>query len=428
MSFIDGLASGLDTTSIVNQLMAIERRPQVALTQRRDQEQAARTELSAIRSDVSALRTLAADLRLPGGWDGIIATSSNDEAVSVQAGTSATTSTYSFQVTALATAASVYSTAEYATTDTAVNGAVTLQEIVNDVNSQDLGYTAAAVNTGTGYRLQLTATETGADSAITVDPGIFGAIAFTTLSTGTDAELTIQGDNPFTVVSSTNTFTELLPGVSVTVNAVTDTPVTVTTEPDVEGLAEKVTGLVDKMNEILTRISTSTNNGPTGPRAVLQGNQDARRAADELRNALVAPVDDNLFTSVGIVGIELTREGTLTFNAEHFKEAFVSDPLSLTALFADRAGDGEPGALDRLVEAADFATSVGEGYLYTAGESSDRRIDDYGRQIDAFERRMELRESTLRRTYANLEVALGGLQQQSSWLTGQLASLGGLQQ
>ena len=79
----------------------------------------------------------------------------------------------------------------------------------------------------------------------------------------------------------------------------------------------------------------------------------------------------------------------------------------------------------RLALSGEQATTVGEGYLYTAGEAADRRIDDYGRQIDAFERRLELRESTLRRTYANLEVALGGLQQQSGWLASQVASLGG---
>ena len=41
----------------------------------------------------------------------------------------------------------------------------TLQEVVNAVNSTDNGYSALAVNTGSGYRLQLTADETGAGSS-----------------------------------------------------------------------------------------------------------------------------------------------------------------------------------------------------------------------------------------------------------------------
>ncbi|MGI9597401.1 MAG: flagellar filament capping protein FliD, partial [Acidimicrobiales bacterium] len=268
-------------------------------------------------------------------------------------------------------------------------------------------------------------------STIDTDPAVFGAMGFTVLSTGTDAELTLQGDNPFTIVSSDNTFDEILPGVTVTVNAVTTTPVTVSTERDVEAVTESVNELVTKLNEIISRIATSTSNEPGAARSVLQGNREARRAAEQLRNAFTAPMEDNPFTSVGLVGVELTREGTLTFNQEQFKDAFLSDPAGLTDLFASRSvaeGEAELGALDRLIDIAENATKVGEGYLFTATQASERRIDDYGRQLENLERRLEIRESTLRRTYANLEVALGGLQQQSGYLSQQLSSLGGAAQ
>ena len=631
MTNIDGLSSGLDTTSIINQLMQLERRPQAALTTRRDQEQAARTELSEIRSDLTALRNQAADLRLTTGWDKLTATSSNPDAVSVTASSATTTGSYTFEVSQVATAASVYSDQVYASMDDAtgatgpsvfsssghqalgfstlegsgfpegpitfeviqgsepaktvggiptipitvdgtndgidfevngfnfsvtlqhgsydteqaladalgaaiaghtgasavataqlnennrlvlstrdegsehgivvtggtamqdlgftlgqaatgvdaqieVDGVVTalsdvtagevvnlpssgagtiaatisggiragaatvgqattgggsLRDLVNGINEADLGYTAFAVNTGAGYRLQLTANETGAASTIDTGAGGFGAMTFTELSAGRDAILTVKGDipaNDLTITSSTNTFDELLPGVSITVNDVTTGPVTVSTERDVEAVTASVEELVTKVNELLSRIATSTSNNPDGSRTVLQGNREARRAAEQIRNALVGPVEGNAFTSIGVVGLELTRGGTLSFDTARFAEAFTSDPTSLTALFANRGLEGgttELGALDRLIDAAEAATTVGQGYLYTAGEAADRRIDDYGRQIDAFERRLELRESTLRRTYANLEVALGGLQQQSGWLASQLSSLGG---
>ncbi len=632
MSNIDGLSSGLDTSSIINQLMQLERRPQVALTNRRDQETAARTELSEIRSDITAIRNMAADLRLTTGWDKLAATSSNEDAVSVQASAAATTGSYSFEVTSVATAASVYSTQVFAdpssstgatgpssfsasgygalgfsalegtgfadgaisfevtqasaaakiegsniptipitidgtndgvdlevsgfnfsvtlahdtySTEQAladaiaaaiagsagaglataslnqnnrielstgaegsdhsirvaggtaafalglsqgrhrrtsfgtdgiveVNGTATtitdasaganitlpsggagsidatisgglrvgvatasqatppsdsLDDLVASINAADLGYTAFSVNTGSGYRLQLTANETGADSAITPDPGIFGAMGFTVLSNGTDAQLTVQGENPLTITSSDNTFEDLLPGVAITVNAVTTTPVTVATERDVDAVTESVSELVTKLNEVISRINTSTANEPGASRAVLQGNREARKAAEELRSAFAAPIDGNPLTSVGFVGIELTREGTLNFNQDKFKAAFATDSTALTELFANREiGATDLGALDRLIEAAEVATKVGEGYLFTAAQAAERRIDDYGRQLESLERRLELRESTLRRTYANLEVALGGLQQQSGYLAQQLGSLGGFSQ
>ena len=61
-------------------------------------------------------------------------------------------------------------------------GTGSLTDVVNAVNRSNLGYSAAAVNTGNGYRLQLTAKTTGAASAFTPDSQLFGSTAFTTLS------------------------------------------------------------------------------------------------------------------------------------------------------------------------------------------------------------------------------------------------------
>ncbi len=426
MSFIDGLVSGLDTSTIVSQLMAIERRPQDALVEQRTRQQAGKEELSGLRTDVNAIRDAAADLRLSSGWDVLAATSSDPEAVSVTATSASSVGTYAFQVTSVASAASEYSDI-YADTDTTlVNGTQTLSEIAGAVNGAELGFTASIIDVGTGFRLQLTATETGADSTVDTADALFTGMNFTTLSAGTDAELTIQGDNPFTVTSSTNIFESLLPGVTITVNDTTDGNVTVSTERDVEALTEKVSAFVTSLNEFFTRVETATVNAPDTD-SVLQGNTEARKAADTIRSAFSAGMDTNDFTSVGIVGIELSRQGQFDFDTAKFAEALASDPDMLAGLFTDRTGDedAELGALDRVIEAAEAAASTGDGYLYTAAESADRIIEQYNRQIDSYERRLELRESTLRRTYANLEVALGGLQSQSSWLAGQLGSLGG---
>lgn len=624
MSSIDGLATGLDTTSIIKQLMAIERKPQDALTSRKSLAEKARTELTGIRSDVNALGSLAKDLRLTTAWNPLKASSTNTTAVSVSAGSAATTGAYTFRVTSLATAASVYSTGTFASLDSpvgpsgdvftasgqqalgissmtgtgfgpgdvafevmqastaakldsvvdipavpitidgtndgidisvdgfsfsvqlandtyttkadlaaalddaiqasgaagkvtatlndqdriqltttgegsahsvsvtggtgvndlglsvgltalgtdgivSVNGTSTtvtdasagavvtlpsggtgtisatlsgglregtahvtqlgagtgsLSDVVDAVNRSNLGYSAAAVNTGNGYRLQLTAKTSGATSSFTPDSQLFGSTAFTTLSAGSDAQITITGANPYTVNSSTNTFSNLLPGVDVTVNALTDTAVTVSTEHDYDAVATRVEDLVKKLNDLNGRIAKATANVPGADRSVLQGSRETRRAAEAIRGALVAPVDESTLTSVGVVGVELTKDGTINFDKAKFTEALKSNPTEMAKLFSSGAPSGGTAALDRVVAAIDGATKVGEGYLYTAAEANDKRIDDYGRQIDAYETRLTQREAALRRTYANLEVALNNLKSQSSNLAAQLGSIG----
>ena len=76
MTSIDGLITGLNTTQIISQLMQLERAPQTRLKQRQTDAQKIETELREMRSDVQAIRNLAADLRLGSGWDQLKATSS----------------------------------------------------------------------------------------------------------------------------------------------------------------------------------------------------------------------------------------------------------------------------------------------------------------------------------------------------------------
>ncbi len=59
---IGGLVSGLDTSSIINQLMQLEARPQTMLKTRMGAEQKAITSLQALNAKLASIATKAADL------------------------------------------------------------------------------------------------------------------------------------------------------------------------------------------------------------------------------------------------------------------------------------------------------------------------------------------------------------------------------
>lgn len=626
MSSVDGLVSGLDTTSIIRQLMQIERLPQALLGQKRTKDEGVSASLSAVRSSVLAVRDLARQLRTPLTWQSLTATSSSD-AVSVVAGTGRTTGSLQVTVAQTATAAATFSDTvasldtiisptgtvfshtpvgilgfdaikgngipvrdlpitvttstgaatvaaaspppalpvtltsagntidltvdgvartlalaegEYATTAelheavadavaddaqlagkvnvgvdglgrlqlssaregsaatlsvtggtalsalglqvaaaTGTDGVVTvdgiattitdtatataysldagvgtldvtmggplrtgsatagrrsfgdgsLQDVVDTINSASgLGYTAAAVNTGGGYRLQLTAKQTGAASTVDLDTTMFD-VGFSVLSTGKDAKLTVRGDSTYDVTSSTNTFRDLMPGVDVVVNRVSTDPITVTVGRDLQATADKVASLVDALNGALQKIAGETAFDPASGRgSALTGNSAVRRAVQDLTRALVDPVAGGAFASAGQLGIELGRDGTLSFDRAAFVEKVAADPAGVSAMFSTLSGGTTPGIFDRLATAADTAAGLGRGYLTTARDAVAERIAGYTRQIEAYENRMVRREAQLRRTYANLEVALSGLSSQQSWLTGQLNGLVGQSQ
>lgn len=304
-------------------------------------------------------------------------------------------------------------------------GTGTLREVVDAINNADgLGYRAMAVNTGSGYRLQVMASETGATSLVDLDTSEFTAFSgFTTLVTGRDAQIQIQGDNPYTITSASNTFSDMLPGVDVTVTQPTTGPVTVTVGEDNEAQADAIAEIVEAVNSFLERADTATAANPGADPGILFGNSSVRRTRDAILRAVTDGVSSSTFEAASLAGITVTDNGRLEFNRAEFIEASESDRSELERLFVAPTGDTDLGVLDRIVQAAEEATATGSGRLWSEAEATKSRIERWGDQIDAFEKRFELREATLRRQYAALEVALGALSEQSNYLAGQLAGL-----
>lgn len=425
-SSIDGLSTGLDTTAIIDSLLAVERLPQQRLEARRAKSQEASSELNSLRTSVISLRTTAADLRLGSGWKQLAATSSN-ESVSVEASTGDFTGSITFNVDSVASRNVVYSNAEFESLESNVGLRGSLSSVIESINSDpELNYSAVAINTGNGYRLQLQSDESGADAAIALDPGLaLDAGGFNTLTEGSDAQITFDGITPYSISSSDNSFAAIMPGVNITISQPSTEPVTISVEHDFEQIADSVAALVEQFNELKSAMSTATKVNPDATEQVpLAFNTNVRRSEQGLTRALVDPVDASSFSAPSLVGIEIQRDGSVTFDRDKFLDAMTTDIEQVSRMFTSSFEDGaELGILDRMVAAADIAAGYGTGLLATAEEAAKARVDSFSDQIDAFEARFERKEISLRKLYSGLEVAIGGLNNQSNWLAGQLGSL-----
>jgi flagellar hook-associated protein 2 len=304
-------------------------------------------------------------------------------------------------------------------------GSGSLMSVVNAINTATgLGYRAAAVNVGGGYRLQLTAKETGADSSVDIDTSQFTFSGFTTLTAGRDAVVQVEGDQPYTITSSSNTIRDLLPGVDVTLLRATTQTATITVSQDLEARADKVKVLVDEMNTVLKKLTdVSRADADPAQRGSLAGSSEVRRARQDLIRALSDEIDETI-GAVANVGITLQRDGTIAFDRDRFLRVAADDPQRIEALFIGDPADLTDSVADRLVLSARNATSLTEGYLKVAEDGARNRIVDLTRQIDTLERRYVAREAYYRQIFSTLETSLGGLRNQSNWLANQLGSLG----
>lgn len=211
-----------------------------------------------------------------------------------------------------------------------------LADVVQAINSADVGVTAAAVQTASdSYVLQLSSAKTGAANDLTIAPNAFassGLGTLTTLQAGQDAEINVGGASGYSVTSATNTFSGLLPGLSVTVAATTSSPVTVSLAPDASGIASKLQAVVTAANKVLSDIQTYAGyNQQTKQAGPLMGDPNLSAITQQILATVADAVGPNGLTP-GSIGLSVTSSGQLSFDQSTFESAFAANPTGVAAL------------------------------------------------------------------------------------------------
>ncbi len=423
---LGGLSSGLDTASIVNQLMSVEANPQVLLQNKLVKQNTVVSALQGINARLSSLATNAAALAKPDAFTTPAATSSSTSvSLASRAGTG--TGALTFDVTQLAQRAA---TTTAALTDapppdtartftisgtapgfrpmTVTSASGNARDMALAINAADGDATASAVPTGAAgeFRLVVTAKLSGSGT-LSVDGD---APATTQLRAGQDAVLRL-GDG-VAVTSRSNTFTDLLDGVDVTVSKREDA-VTVSAAPDSAAVAKQAAGVVGSLNVVLSEITSQTKAevGRSGP---LVGSSLLRGIQQQLAGAMSSAVPG---ASLADLGIALTRAGSVTIDERAFAAYAAKDPAKAQALTAAFAG--------ALATTAKAASETGTGTVSAAITSSQSTAKDVTSRIEGWDTRLALRRTTLERQFAALEVALQRNNAASSYLSGALAGLPG---
>jgi flagellar hook-associated protein 2 len=469
---IDGLVSGMNTTDLVNQLMQAEALPQTALKNKVTTQNKVVSAYQSVNTKMIALATAAKALGSSDAW-GAKKTTSNSDAAVVTAQAGASAGSLSFRVESVATTQTMTFTNKVVASPTTVMADdKTLSEIVAGINADTTSlYKASAVQIETGkYTLQLTAKTSGATppfDATNLPTGLSLDDATTTVQ-GTNARIRIgedvldANDQPisqsYTIDSATNTFADVLPGLTITATrkqAATDAPVTVSVSPDADAVAAKVQTLVDSLNAALAEISVQTK-GKTGTAAAgaLAGDSTMRALRQDLLSSIsrgVAGVDSlSSISSVEDIGVVLTRDGIVKFEKETFLGALAKDPAKTQRYFdsytENAAAGGIPGkfqpdfdgaqglsrkletvavlATEGVIRPGDAAGKANQGTLLGLMQRRNDTIRELNDQVSKWDDRLALRREGLNRQFSGLETALGKMKQQSSWLAGQLASLG----
>ncbi|MCB5273774.1 Flagellar hook-associated protein 2 [Arthrobacter sp. SO5] len=435
---LDGLASGLDTTALISSVMQVEAVPQTLLKYKSQDLQSMVSALQGLNSKVAALATQATTAAKPGAFDLYAATTSSDKVVATTTA-AAKAGSIDFQVDKLAqtqvtVTPKINAVVGWPYTTMTINSGgqaftiepltSNLDDVVKSVNAAGAGVTATKVAVGAGeYRLQFTATKSGEAGAFTItDP----AATFTDVMAAQDAQITLwptAGNAAQPVKSSTNTFADVLPGVTVTAKEVTTAPVTLTVARDDAAITKQASDLVAGVNDIFsyvaarTAVTSTTNTSGTSTKAgIFAGDSAVRSVNQNILSAASLPVGTPP-RSPSEIGISITKTGTMEFDATKFAAALAKDPAGTAAKVQEIAG--------RVATAATAASDKYNGTLTTKITGQQSEVRDLANRIGDWDTRLASRKATLQRTYSGLETALSGMKAQQSWLTAQLSGLSG---
>jgi flagellar hook-associated protein 2 len=452
---IGGLATGLDTDSIVTQLVALERqRSLTPLNTDRTDASARQIALQTFNGKVAAFLTALNKLKDP---DGVLirkVSSSNESVLTATSDAGAHSGSTDITVNHLARPAIATSVnGKAAATSTVASGSgtfafrvgptgtvqtlnvdatTTLEDLASAINELDAGATASVVNVGTttapDYRLRLGSDATGTEQAVSIvsdDTTLGVAVSQSAL----DAEFTVSGfSDPLT--RSSNTVSDVIPGVTLNLKAAGG-PVSVTVNSDDDAVVGQVDAVVKAFNDIVTFVdgeSQVSQDTTTDERTVSLGplalDSTVRGILDSVHRLISDPTTGGGaggYSVLAQVGITTARDGTLTFNQAAFRTELAARGSDVARLFGGVGSN--PGVADRLSDYLTAVTQAG-GLIDVHNTSISDEIHSLEDRISAGQRNLDSFEENLRAQFTSLEVLVQSLKSQGSFLLSALGSQG----
>ncbi len=294
----------------------------------------------------------------------------------------------------------------------------TLADVVSKINAMNAGVTASILNDGQGARLSLTVNKTGAANAILLDLDEAN-FQFQETTAAQDALLQFgslqQSGGGILVSSASNTFREVVSGVSLTVQKASTTAVNVAITSNDSGLVAAAEEFVKAYNSLRDDLAKLTDFDPDAlTTGLLFGTNEALRVDTEM-SRLVTDKFFGLgsFQSLAQVGITVDDDGKLALDKAVFQDAFAEDPEGLKKFFGDDKSNGVVSRFDNTVKRL---AGVDGGLLTNRTESLQSTIDANNDRIDDLDSFLERERERLLLQYAQLESILADFQSTQSAL------------
>ena len=341
-----GVGTGLNLTSLVNQLVAAEGQPvYTALDKREKLATASVSALGSIKSALSTFNDALKSLNSASSLASLQATVADSSRLTATASSSAVSGNYSIEVQSLAAPASLTTSASSAsaTLDGSGNGYLqitprggatwhlsmaatdTLASVRDKINSasDNPGVTATVINADNGAYLVLTSTKTGTAGSFSMTSSLWPDDS----ADATDATLLVNGHS---ITRSSNTISDAIDGVTLNLLKTTDSGSSTTLQVanDTSALQTKLNSVVTAYNKLQTLLKNqSSGYDSTDPsKTPLIGDAMVQALSRSLRTSFTGPVASATqdFKVAANFGLSVDRYGVMSLDTSKLSTAMAN--------------------------------------------------------------------------------------------------------
>lgn len=364
---IDGLVSGINTTSIIDSMVKLQtnqvnriKEQKQAVVNRQSAFKGVEARLLSLRASLSRLNRVSSSV-----FDARSSTVSDESIIAAAAGSGAQVGSVALKVNSLATAEIRGSTGFTTASDPITQGvlsirvgsreeaAVTIDAsnatasgLVSAINSQAKDVTATLVKDQSSgqFRVLVSSKYTGTSNTISITNNLAASGGGATRPEFTGSLVQAAGNASISIGSGagaiaseyeTNQIDDLVDGVTLNLlKADASKTVTVSVGADNEGVVDTVGNFVKEFNGIIQYISEQSafivQSQSAGP---LLGNRSVSEIQSQLRSVVLQSVPglSNTINRLSRVGVGVTEAGTLTFDESKLRSALSGEVPGVTA-------------------------------------------------------------------------------------------------
>lgn len=308
----------------------------------------------------------------------------------------------------------------------------TLAGLRDAINAKGAGITANIVDItgdGTQQQLVLSSSETGTIGRVEL---------VETSATGTSADLNLRSLNPpdsdfskldaalsvngLNITRSTNTFSDAVEGVTLTLKKAGAATIGVSQSTDIE---EKLNGFITAYNAVQDFVASQyKKDAKDRPTGILAGDTTLRSVQRQLRDISNTTSNDNggVFNSLSQIGIKTTNDGHLELDAEVLKDKLTNNFEDVRSLMFGRTAE-QTGVFQSAYSVSNNLSDNITGSVQTAINGFQSSIKSLNNTVANRTEALNRLRDSLSRQFAAADAAIGQLNGQGTALTNLIKSL-----